>query len=111
MRTKHTIDSKKLFAPKEYLIREQITAAFTQMVNQYWTGNLTKPTQKDKQVEITFRENDEKYSPDNVETTIDEELQAIGNQLENFNIGDFVYVELKDKKKWKTKARSNHFAE
>ena len=32
------------------------------------------------------------------------------NQLEHFNIGDFVYVELKDKKKMKSKACSNDFA-
>ena len=78
------------------------------MPKQYRTGKLTKPFQKDKQVEITFHEHDE-YSPDNVETTTDEELQAITNQLENFKIGDFVYAELKDKTKIE-KARSNHFA-
>ena len=68
------------------------------MSKQYRTGKLTKPFQKDKQVEIPFHEHDE-YSPDNVETTTDEELQAITNQLENFKIGDFVYAELKDKTK------------
>ena len=66
------------------------------MTKHYQTGKLTKPTWKDKQVEITFQENDEEYSPDNVETIIDEGLQAIGNQLENLNMDDFAYVELKD---------------
>ena len=77
MRTKHTIGGKKLFAPKDYLTHEQINAAFRQMGKQYRTGKLTKPTQKDKQLEIAFHENDEEYSPDNVETIIDEELQAL----------------------------------
>ena len=58
IRTKQTIDGKKLFAPKDYLTHEQITAAFSWMAK-HWTGKLTKPTQKDKQVETTFHENDD----------------------------------------------------
>ena len=63
MRTKQTVDGKKLFAPKDYLTRKQITAALSHMAKQYQTGKLTKPTQKDKQVEveITFHENNEEY--------------------------------------------------
>ena len=112
MRTKHTVDGKKLFAPKDYLTREQITAAFSRMAKQYQTGKLTKPTQKDKQVEVelTFHENDEEYLLDNVETIIDEDLQMLTNELESFNTGDFVYVELKNKKKLKSKVCSDHFA-
>ena len=98
IRTKHTFGGKKLFAPKDYLTREQIYVAFSRMAKQYRTGKLTKPTQKDKQVEITFREkDDQEYTPDNNETII--ELQAITNQLENFNISDLLkWLELQDKK-------------
>ena len=89
MRTKHTIGGKKLFEPKDYLTREQIYVTFSRIAKQYRTGKLTKPTQKDKQVEITFREkDDQEYIPDNNETII--ELQAITNQLENFNISDLL---------------------
>ena len=54
---------------KSYLHQRTIAlvkknAAFSQMAKQYWTGKLTKPTQKDKQVQITFDKNDEEYSPD-----------------------------------------------
>ena len=89
-RTKHTIDGEKLFAPKDCLTHKQITAAFSWMANQYQNDKVTKPTQKNKHVEITFHENDEK-------------LQAIANQLENFNKVYFVYVELKDRKNWKVR--------
>ena len=58
IRTKQTIDGKKLFAPKDYLTYEQITAAFSWMAK-HRTGKLTKPTQKNKQVETTFHENDD----------------------------------------------------
>ena len=70
MITKCTIDGKKLVTPKDYVTHEQITAAYSQMAKKYWTGKLTKPTQKNKQVEITFHENGEECSPDNVETII-----------------------------------------
>ena len=89
MRTKHTIGGKKLFAPKDYFTREQINAAFSRKAKQHRTGKLTKPILTTNKL-ITFHEKDEEYSPDNVEGIIDEELQAITNQLENFNIGDFM---------------------
>ena len=41
------------------------------------------------------------YVVDNVETIVDEDLQMLTNELESFNTGDFVYVELKNKKKIK----------
>ena len=66
MRTKHTIGGKKLFAPKDYLTREQIYVAFSRMAKQYRTGKLTKPTQKDKQVEITFVKKMTKNTPQTI---------------------------------------------
>ena len=82
------------------------------MTKQYQTGKLAKPTQKDKQVEVelTFHENNKEYLLDNGENIIDEDLQMLTNERESFDTGNFVHVELKNKKKLKRKVLSNHFA-
>ena len=77
------------------------------MSKQCHKGTSKEPKETEKDIVLQYSESDNLIT-NNEEQIIESELEAVINQVQ-LNIGNFIYVELKNKSKLKCKNRSNHF--